>query len=198
MSGYPIREDKEGWLDMAERDWSVLEVNVKTRNLEQRMNLGDDLAIEVGDINKSFCDQPAKFAWWATVAAQARSLYEHKREEVSRKEDYIRKSLVGQLDAVVRRDLELNGEKVTEAKVEKGIYAHKDYEEACQELYELRDEMLELQENYLMLEAAKTALDQRKDMLISLGAQIRQEGNNADLTIRERANNIVKATRSSK
>lgn len=177
----PITSDDAS--EPTDRDWSVLEVRVHTRNADQVLNLGEDLAIDYSDINQSFIDQPAKFAWWATVCAQARAIYEHSKEQVERYEDFIKQQLIGELDAKMRTKIELDGGKVTESKVEKAIYASDEYKAAIEQLNDMRDSMLKAQENYSILYAARQAMDQRKDMLISLGAQLRQEVNNTSLSL---------------
>lgn len=168
-----------------ERDMSILSLTVKTKNSENTVDLGEDLKINSTDINQDFCEQPAKFAWWATVAVQAQALVDRKKMEVDRQDEYIRKTLIGELDADVRMELEMNGEKATETKVTNRIYVHDRYKEEVKKLYDLKDELLDLQVQSATLNAAKEAMIQRKDALISLGAQLRTEGvNSSDLSIK--------------
>ena len=167
------------------RDLSILSINVKTSNSENLIDLSKDLKIDMDNINKAFCDQPAKFAWWATVTAQAKTLVDRKKLEIAKQEEYLKKTLVGELDAIVRTNLELNGEKVTETKVSNSIYSHELYLQTQEELHKLREELLELQQNLSVLEIARDAMIQRKDMLISLGAQIRNETSNSELCLKK-------------
>lgn len=168
-----------------ERDMSILNITVKTKNSENDVDLGADLKINSADINQDFCEQPAKFAWWATVAVQAQALVDRKKMEVDRQDDYIRKTLVGELDAEVRQEMEMNGEKATETKVTNRIYIHECYKAEVAKLYDLKEELLELQQKSALLNVAKDAMVQRKDALISLGAQLRLEGNNStDLSLK--------------
>lgn len=173
-------------LTMEER-FSILNIEVKTQSSTHQVNLGEDLLIEPEHMNEAFIEQPAKFAYWATVALQAKSLVDKKKLEVDKQEDYLKKNLIGELDGEVRKELELNGEKVTEAKVTNGIYTHERYQEEQSKLYHLKDELLELQNKFAILDIAKESMNQRKDMLISLGAQLRMESNNTDLTIKAEA-----------
>lgn len=184
---------------MTDRDTSILSIVVKTKTSENTIDLAKDLKIDIDNINDSFIDQPCKYAYWATVAAQAKTLADRKKLEVDRQEDYLKKTLIGELDVAVRQDLELNGEKITETKVTNGIYAHEMYKEQMDRLYSLKEEFVELQSQVDVLEAAREAMDQRKDSLISLGAQLRTEGSNTDLTIRKaQANEIINKNRVSK
>lgn len=145
--------------------------------VQSQANLGDDLKFTPEDINIAYMEQPAKFAYWSVVAAQAKSAVDKKKLEVERQDEYMKKALVGELDRVVRHNLELEGERVTEAKVTNNIYAHPRYREEQDKLYALQDELMELQNQYGLLYAAKDAMIHRKDMLVSMGAQLRQEGN---------------------
>ena len=158
----------------------MLEIEVHTNNALVKANLADDLEIDTGDINKAYIEQPGKFAYWATVALQAKFVYERKKQEVNRQEEYLKKTMYGELDSIIRKQMEMDGEKITESKVVSNICINEAYLEEQQKLYELQDELLVLQERYYQLDVAKEAMNQRKDMLISLGAQLRQENSNTN------------------
>ena len=75
--------------------------------------------------------------------------------------------------------------RTTETKVTNRIYIHERYKAEVAKLYDLKEELLELQQNSALLNVAKDAMVQRKDALISLGAQLRLEGNNStDLSLK--------------
>lgn len=181
---------------MEKRDLSLLEITVKTHLSEDTIDLAKDLdlGLSVGDLNQAFCDQPAMYAFWATAAAQAKDLLDRKETQVKRQEDYLRKNLVGILDEDVRSQIEMDGGKATESRVERAIYAHPRYQAAQEELYNLQDEVMELRSQYSLLLAAKEAVNQRKDMLISLGAQYRAEGNNIDVYLKEKAAEVIRGS----
>lgn len=182
---------------MKEHDWDILKVEVKTRNNQNVMNLADDLKIDEDNINEAFINQPALYAWWATVAAQARAIADKTKLEVERQEDYIRKTLTGELDAEVRQQLEMDGEKITESKVTNGIYQHDLYKEETEKLYELKEKYLKDNENAVLLEIGRDSMNQRKDALISLGANMRNSLENTELTIKKQeAREVIKAARS--
>ena len=177
------------------KDMQILEINVKTKHGETCINLAEDLAIDIAHINQAFCEQPAKYAYWATIAAQAKALVDAKKAEVERFEDTLKKTLVGELDAEIRMTLDANGEKITESKVANGIYVHPSYKEAQEQLYQAKEELLNLQKQFVVLDIAKESMNQRKDMLISLGAQLRQEGSNTEVLLKEKAAEIIKQSR---
>ena len=158
----------------------VLKVEVHTSQSHVIVDLAEDLNIDTTDINTAYIEQPGKFAYWATVALQAKFAYERKKQEVNRQEDFLKKTLYGKLDSTIRAQLELDGERITEAKVITAINTHKDYLIEQEHLYQLQSELLELQERFQQLEVAKESMNQRKDMLISLGAQLRLENSNTD------------------
>lgn len=182
-----------------DKDMEILTFTVKTKKSENDVSLAEDLKIS-DDINQDFCEQPAKFAWWSVVAAQAQALVDKKKLEIDKQEDYLKKTLIGELDTEIRQELEMNGEKVTETKVTNGIYCHERYVEHLNILYELQEEYQELKEKAIILGIAKDAMVQRKDMLISLGAQLRTEGvGTSELIVKtQQANEIIKANRGKK
>ena len=139
-------------------------------------DLSSDLKISSEDINDAYINHSAKFAYWSVVAVQAKIAVDKKKLEVERQDEYIKKNLAGELDASVRLKLNRDGERITEARVTAGIYSHHRYQTEQAKLYALQDELLELQGQYNLLYAAKEAMNHRKDMLVSLGAQLRQEG----------------------
>ena len=63
-------------------------------------------------------------------------------------------------------------------------------------LHNLRDEYVEANEDACILEAAKDALNQRKEMLISLGAQMRTDMSNTELTMKKKVADIISSKRS--
>ena len=158
----------------------ILEIEVHTNKSRTTVNLADDLDIKSTHINTAYMEQPGKFAYWSTVALQAKFACERKKQEVNRQEEYLKKTLYGELDNLIRKNMEMDGEKITESKVASNICTNEQYLTAQAKLYELQDELLILQERYQQLDAAREAMNQRKDMLISLGAQLRQENSNTD------------------
>lgn len=148
-------------------------------------DLEGDLAIDSEDINQSFIDQPGKFAWWAVLAAKARSKADRLKAAADKQDDFIRKTLTGQLDTKVRQQLEMDGEKITESKVTSAIVQHPDYIEAVATYNKMQDDFINANEDARILEAARDAMNQRKDMLISLGAMLRMDMSNVELNMKK-------------
>lgn len=164
--------------DLSNKDLSILEVTVKLPQNSYDLDLAKDSQIDVNNLNQGFIEQPTIFAWYATLAALAKSKVTRLKREVEKQDDYIKKTLIGTLDSKVRKQLEINGEKVTETKVTNAIYADVEYISNIQKLNGLKDELTDAEENSAILDVARETMIQRKDMLISLGAQVRSDYDN--------------------
>jgi hypothetical protein len=123
--------------------------------------LVDDLAIDGADINGEFMNQSELFAWWATVSELAKDKVNRIKFQLDR--------IYALKDHAVRLELTANKAKITEKVVENAVISSKEYQECMLEL-------LESKKQYGLLQVGKEALTQRKDMLISLGANMRTEG----------------------
>lgn len=163
----------------------LLKVSVTTNDEQYDLNVEEELKINRTNLSESYIDQPAKFAWYAVLAAKASAQAYALKNAIDQKDDYIRKQLTGKLDAEVRKQLELDGEKVTEGKVTNAINCHEEYLQEVEELNALRDKYVLIKEDADILMGIKEAFDQRKDMLISLGAQMRADMSNLELTMKE-------------
>jgi hypothetical protein len=188
-----------------DKDLSILEISVKLPQNTYELDLAKDSQIDVNNLNQGFIEQPTIFAWYATLAAIAKSKVIRLKREVEKQDDYIRKTLIGTLDGKVRKNLEIEGEKITETKVTNAIYADAEYIANIQKLNELKDELTDAEEQSAILDVAKDTMIQRKDMLISLGAQVRSEYDGvSDMSIKgdevdaDKVRSILKSNSSSK
>ena len=157
----------------------ILTFRVKLDSGVVDMDLSRDLKFSAEELNTAYIEQPAKFAYWAMLATQSKTLSDRKKLEVERYESYLKTTLEGELDTEVRNNLSMDGEKITESKVSSNIHTHPRYLDAVNKLTALKVELIELQNQTNLLNIAKDAFIQRKDMIISLGANIRQEKTNA-------------------
>lgn len=164
----------------------ILKIEVKINDTTNRLDLSQDMLIDVSNINKSYVDQPSKYAYWATLAALARSKANKIKQQMDREQDYMKTTLTGILDSKVRTQLELDGEKITETKVTNAIYTNPEYIAYKTKIDELNKQYLEADEQARLLEVGRTTLDQRKEMLISLGAQLRSDWEgNSDVCVKD-------------
>lgn len=153
----------------------ILQMDISLNSENYSMDLSNDMLINVANINESYQDQPSKFAWWATLATLARSKANKLKQQLDREQDYIKTTLTGTLDSKVRQQLELDGEKITETKVTNAIYTHPEYISHKEKVAQFQEEYLEADEQARLLEMGKETMNQRKEMLISLGAQLRND-----------------------
>ncbi len=123
--------------------------------------LSDDLPINGADINGEFMEQSELYAWWATVSELARDKVARTKYQLER--------IYALKDHEVRLELTAAKAKVTEKVVENAVITSEEYQTTMLELMSCKKQL------GLTL-AGKEALIQRKDMLISLGANMRVEG----------------------
>lgn len=127
--------------------------------------LEQDVAINTADLDSEFCNQTERFAWWAFLSELAKDLVARKKNEL--------RILYAQLDYKSRAEAVVRNVKLTEKMVENQVVTHQDYQQCTVEL-------IHAQKVHGILTAGKESLAQRKDMLISLGANLRA-GSNPDL-----------------
>jgi len=125
-----------------------------------------ELQIDLSNLNEELAKQPAKFAWWGVVHAVAKDLVD--TEE-------------GKLDSEIRKSAEASGEKITETKIKNLINVNEKYRE--------------LKNQERIARVIKEAFAQRKDMLISLAANLREEFDTELSIKKEKINNMLKNIR---
>lgn len=135
----------------------------------------EHMAISEKTLNQSLLNQASNFCFWASVHAKIRSMQEIKKTELENFSDYLRKVLKAQLYDKCRTQLELDGEKITESKLENAIYSNAKYHAAIEELKAIQGEMAELNEELYMVRAVYDAMSMRKDLLITLSANLRSQ-----------------------
>ncbi len=122
------------------------------------------------DLSQEFTDQPSLYAYIAMLAARAEACWLDAKVDKER--------VYATTDKAVRRSLSASGDKVTEPMVKAGILGRKKYREAIE--YEIQ-----CHEQHLIMKALTKAMDQRAQMLISLGAHLRAEADQAGMLIRD-------------
>lgn len=155
-------------------------IGITIKVQEGVLDLTKELEFSGEELNQAYIEQPAKFAYWASMASKSRFELDKAKLAVDRQETYLKKTLYGELDNEIRQKMEMDGEKITEAKVTSRIFSDKRYLEEQNKLYDLQEKVSELQYQTDTLYVAKDAFIQRKDMIISLGANIRQEKTNIE------------------
>ncbi|MNW28086.1 hypothetical protein D3C74_48980 [compost metagenome] len=157
---------------------NLLDVTIKTKNGQSvEYNVGEELKADIADLNEAFLTQPGKFAWWSTLAENAK----HQRDSLEATLD----KQEAEADYKVRLSLELEGVKVTEAAVKQGIKKDEEYLDALKRYNAAK-------KTAGILSQVVKAFEQRKEMLISLGANLRKENDNSDIvSLKEKARGTI-------
>jgi hypothetical protein len=129
-------------------------------------DLQDDLYINPANLQEEFLKQPELYAWWASTCELAKDLVARQK--------FLLERLSATIDHRVRLEAQQESErlgktvKMTETMVEHTVISSEEYQKAmlC---------YLDFKKQLGMLQAGKEAMEQRKDMLISLGANYRAE-----------------------
>lgn len=141
--------------------------------------VSEDLFIDENNLNDEFVRQAGNFAWYAVLAAEAESYRDKLKFELE--------VLEADLDKQVREELELRGEKITEKVVSAEILKKQEYRDKKQDL-------LEAARQLGIMKAVKEGLVQKKDMLISLGANMRNENDSGLRILQEKADRTTKSS----
>ena len=135
----------------------ILEVKL---NRQHTLDLNVDLDINREEINTELSEQPSKFAWYAT-------LYELAKAKVVDLKSRL-ETLESELNKEIREKALDGGRKITVDSVRAEVITSRKFK-ALTEVYNnaLREQGL--------LMVAKQAFEQRKDMLISIASNMRNE-----------------------
>jgi len=119
-----------------------------------------EVVIDLNDINGELIGQPAKYAKFSSLYVMARSKAETCK--------LICKTVRAALDRKIREKHATRGTKITESGLSNMIDVHKEYVGVCEDRIQADEECGRLQEMC-------RSLDQRKDMLLALNANLRTE-----------------------
>lgn len=142
----------------------VAELEVTTFSIDDTQypfELAKHVAINKGDLNSEFVDHAQIFAFYATAYELAKEHQERCKNEAKR--------MLAKSDIYVRNMAKEMGQKLTEAMVENMSLVQQEYVDA-------QERLIVATRNVGLLSAAVDALGAKKDMLISLGAMMRAEG----------------------
>jgi hypothetical protein len=143
-----------------DRNYSGIQIDVVIQGEKYASDLNLDLLINDSLLEEEFIDQPRKFAWWAAVEILARDQFEVKKTQLKR--------LYAVIDKRTRDAGVESGKKLTEKMVENTVLTDLEYQKAENELGNIKKQ-------YNFAHVGKEAFEQRKEMLISLGANYRAE-----------------------
>lgn len=130
----------------------------------------DNIVPIAGDLSEEFSRQPSLYAYIAMMAANAEALYGAAKAGTERTK--------ARTDRDIRKRAKAIDEKVTENVVFNRVLMDDDVEEA-------EETEMAYRYQYLVLKALTNAMDQRAQMLISLGAHLRAEAEQTGMLVRE-------------
>lgn len=141
-------------------------------------NALEELAISEDTLSNDFMEQAGKYAWWATLAETAKA----HRDNL----EAIMDKVEAEADTRVRKKLDVEGIKITESLVKSRIKLDEQYQESLKAYVKAK-------KNASIIEKIVRAFDHRKEMLISLGAHLREEkGHAGDLrSLKSRAQEVT-------
>lgn len=154
-----------------------LEIKVRAGKKLRSLDLAKELDINEVDINEQMMTQPRMFAWVAVLSKLAADT--KRRKKAGLKVAYAERDKHWR---IYREDHNL---KVTDKVIDADILRDKVYQAAQGELHDAEF-------NADVLDVAVQAFDQRKDMLISVGANIRAEGDTNLSILKEKAKKTMK------
>lgn len=135
-----------------------------------RRTVGELFEIELDDISYEFSTQASRYAFLGMQLARAEIAWQEAKTNVEK--------VYAEEDSRVRELWESSGMKFTEAKIKGAVQQSDRYQNmVAEELRALKD--------YKLLRAIVDAMRQRGEMLISLGAQLRQEYDVTGMSIRQ-------------
>lgn len=134
----------------------ALTLNVKL-DKNYVVDFGEDLDVDRANINEELADQPSKFAWHGVLSELAKSKVLMLKNELE--------TLKAELDQDIRSKAD---KKPTERDIDAMIQLDSKYQKK-------EREYLAAQKDSGILQVARQAFEQRKDMLISIAANMRGE-----------------------
>jgi len=132
------------------------------------LNLDDYVPLDDQQLSREFADQAGLFAYVGILQAQAEGEWLDSKRNLDR--------TFAEEDMAIRKSVAASGNKVTEAGIKSMVEVSVRYQQAVeQELF--------YRQQHLILKAVVASMDQRAQMLISLGAHLRMEAGQTGMLI---------------
>lgn len=147
-------------------------ITIAVNGVEKAFDISKLFAVDENDLVKEFSRQAAVYAYFGVAAAEA----EHNAARC----DFNVDQEYAQADAAARDELDKDGRKYTEAVVKGMVLTDAQY-------VEIVERALLAKYDHKVLKAITAAMEQRANMLISMGAFIRHEIDQTGMNIRERS-----------
>ncbi|QVD58107.1 hypothetical protein BT3_146 [Staphylococcus phage BT3] len=141
---------------------------IKDRNgNSQEFDITDELKITEYTIQEDFMQQSAKYAFWASILEKVRAYSEMEQRNLE--------TIGSKLNLTIRQEYEQQGKKPTKDMIESSVYIHDSYQQQLKVVEAWNYKVKQLQ--YVV-----KAFETRRDMMIQLGAELRQTNKNGGIT----------------
>lgn len=147
-------------------DFTNFTIKDKNGN-SQEFDITDELRVTEYTIKEDFMQQSSKYAWWASILEKVRAYAEVEQRNLE--------TVGARLNLQIRNQYEQQSKKPTKDQVESAVYLNEDYQKQAQIVESWNYKVKQLQ--YIV-----KAFEQRKEMLISIGAELRQTNKNGGIT----------------
>jgi hypothetical protein len=159
------------------KDISGTKITVSVDSKIRTFDVQELLDIDDTNLSKEFANQASLYGYFATMAVKA----EHRASILAMK----REQEYALADQEYREELEEQGKKSTEPMIKNLVMSDENYAKVLEQEYVAKYD-------YDIIKAVTKAMEQRAQMLISLGNFMRHEYEMTDMKIRERQlNNAV-------
>lgn len=152
-------------------------VSVVHNGTKYEIDVDAELAIDEQDIKSCYIDQAGKFAWYAVVHAAAMRRVDSlkMRSDVLRAEVDVAKAKAN--DRLKKEMTEANEKKKppSQSAIDAVVDSAKEVVEARAAVAKVRNSLVEARYEQEVVKATKDAFVHRRDMLIQMGADVRQE-----------------------
>ena len=139
---------------------SILKISLSVGGSIYDRDISEDLTISRETLNEDCISQSSLYAWYSVLAENARDERDRAKDKINVTD--------AQLDAQIREELTEAKEKITDKKVEQAVKRHDLYREAV-------NSHLQACHTFGILVAAQNAFGHRKEMLVTLAANMRRE-----------------------
>lgn len=152
----------------------VIGTSFKVRTMDggyRKFTVDDIFGIDETDISKEYIMQASIYGFFAAIMSAA--------EDIANREEFNKDQEYAACDADARERMERNGLKYTENVIRGMIFQYESYQKAVSRAFKT-------QYDYKIIKALVRGLEQRAEMLISLGSHLRHESDMTGMTIKDR------------
>jgi hypothetical protein len=160
-----------------------LKLSVSFGKRKRKLDLAGELRITHDNseiLTEEMSKQPAKYAWYGVLAAMASEAYDRMKAA--------NKAMYAELSKKHRRHRDDLGLKITDKIIESDVEADKKYIDHC-------DALITARRDKDILNVAVRAFEQRKDMMQSIGGQLKREQEVSVRSLQEKARDRAKRSR---